>query len=494
MMQLLDILEYGIRGGLFLYLCEDAVVLKKKYAKQGKYLFFLLFVIGEFWLSHSKWLSLVLYGDDFAPQRSSTSIFKLLLLMGWYFLLLHLFYEGSRLLQSYLVLLFVTLMELARFGVHGFWSMGLGAYVDWLTGRVIEERISLEHFESFLRSMEYVWVFSLTLFYTGIVWLMIRRIRKCWRTIGDIGREGISFLMLSPAVGIAFDLFLRCLFFTRTGQQIDYIYDRHRGMYALIPAMSLLCLLSILYSVKIYEELMRAQEEKNSLLFYKQQLSDMAGHVVDMERLYDSIRGMRHDLNNSIADMEQLFRISTRQGTLNGAVEAEAKDYLHHMKEALEELTMRYSTGNPVMDVIINRKWQECEKAGIGFTSDFLYPEGMGVEAFDLGILMNNALDNAIEACKKCKETRDAKIRVHSYRKQGMFFIQIENDCNSDMILYTEGEGLKTTKEDSWMHGIGLNNMKNVVERYFGTMRYGVKEDTFYVLIMLQGTETTDNS
>ncbi len=47
-----------------------------------------------------------------------------------------------------------------------------------------------------------------------------------------------------------------------------------------------------------------------------------------------------------------------------------------------------YVTGNAVTDVII-----------IGFDADFHY--GGEIPVFDLGIILNNLLDNAIEACEK---------------------------------------------------------------------------------------------
>ena len=286
--------------------------------------------------------------------------------------------------------------------------------------------------------------------------------------------------MLFPAVGMAFDVMLRCLFFTRNGAEYDFIYDKHVGMYAIIPLMNFLCLLSIVYSTKIYKELMQAEAEKNRMLFYKQQLSDMTEHVQDMERLYDGIRSMRHDMNNCIADMEQLFYADK---------DAEAGKYLYRMKNALDALTFRYNTGNPVTDVVMNRKWQECESAGIELTSEFIYPERLGIEAFDLGILLNNALDNAIEACRKCAGKQILHIRVRSYQKGRMFFIHMENDCENSVLLQPKMPSglLVTTKADKWLHGIGMQNMRSVVEQYLGTMSYEMRDDVFILTIMLQG-------
>ncbi|MDE5933143.1 MAG: ATP-binding protein, partial [Lachnospiraceae bacterium] len=203
---------------------------------------------------------------------------------------------------------------------------------------------------------------------------------------------------------------------------------------------------------------------------------------------YDGIRGMRHDMNNYIADMEQLIEENVGRDLTGVSAGTEAQRYLCHMKKAMETLTMQYQTGNPVMDVVMNRKWQECEKAGISLDSDFLYPGQLGIEAFDLGILLNNALDNAIEACAKCRK-RLCEISVHSYQKGRMFFLRIENDCDGGNIRYTEEKTLQTTKEDEWIHGIGLRNMQSVVERYYGTMNYEIRDDRFFLTIMLQGRE-----
>lgn len=67
--------------------------------------------------------------------------------------------------------------------------------------------------------------------------------------------------------------------------------------------------------------------------------------------------------------------------------------------------------------------------------------------------------------------------------------MRIENDCKADAMLYTEEKTLRTTKEDEWMHGIGLKNMESVTKRYFGTMSYTICDEVFVLTIMLQGKQ-----
>ena len=487
MLYWLDILESCIRGSLLLYLCSGAIVIKNKYARQGKYIFFLLFVVWGFWLSNSEWLQTLLYGTEEVVQKSSTSIVKVVLMMAVCFLLMEIFYDGSRLLKLYLVLLFETVIELSRFGMHCFWTLGVNAYVNMLTERMLDGKIEIATFDFMIKQIENIGLTLLALLYSGIAYLTIRAVCKYRKNMQDISRQGIMFLMISPAVGMAFGIILRCILYNQNGMQIDFLYDRYKSMYVIVPVMIFLCILSIVYSTRIYEELMLAQEEKSGLLFYKQQLTDMVGHVQEMERLYDGIRAIRHDMNNYIADMEQLLSMGMNHDGPDNITKEETKKYLYHMKDALDSMTIRYSTGNPVTDVITNRKYLECEKAGISFTSDFIYPEKLEIEAFDLGILMNNALDNAIEACKKCEGKSNIGIRIHSYIKGRMFFLRIENSCDSGAVICTQNRELKTTKEDEWMHGIGIKNMRSVVERYYGTMSHEIRDDIFYLTIMLQG-------
>ena len=282
---LLDMLEYSIRGILLLYLCRNALDWKEKYVRQGRYLFFLLFVICGLWSVRSELLKRIFYGGAAEIQRSSNSIIRMVFVMVLLFILLDFFYEGSRLMKFYLLLLYQTIVEMARFGVHGVWSLCIEAYGKWQVERLLREEILPEHFMERMQALEYVWNAALSAAYLGIVWLTFYLIRKYRKDMRGISGQGILFLMLSPSVGMAFDLMLRCLFFTRTGPDIDLIYDRHGGMYAVIPLMAFLCILSTVCSIRIYEELMRAQEEKNGLFFYKQQLADMTGHVRERERL-----------------------------------------------------------------------------------------------------------------------------------------------------------------------------------------------------------------
>ncbi len=118
-----------------------------------------------------------------------------------------------------------------------------------------------------------------------------------------------------------------------------------------------------------------------------------------------------------------------------------------------------YVTGNAVTDVIINDKCRRAEKAEIGFDADFHY-EGE-IPVFDLGIIPNNLLDNAIEACEKL-EPGNGFICLTLKRKKQFLLLEVENSFDGAVPVQSGG-GLAspTTKQSTlpWIiteHGIGL--------------------------------------
>ena len=416
--QALDLVEYVCKAGLLLYLLHNVIMVKDKYKKAGAFCLFLHVFVINFWLSNSRWLDEKLYGET---RNSSYSIIKQAIGFCICFLVLDFLYQGRRLAKLYLLFVFYTVQETARFAIHSVWLLFVMGYLDMLGEQIMAGDMELEVYYRLLERLQIAGWVLFTGGYLGIMYLTLWIYRKYLKEpVTQTTSQGFLFLMLAPIIGVALDVTLRIIFYRQEGVEIESLYERHNSMYAMVPVISVLCLVSVVYSRKIYSELIEAEREKQNLVFYKQQLADMTDHVREMEQLYDGIRGMRHDVHNYVADMEQLLQIKEEHGMLHDAVRQEAGKYLAGMQNAVDDIFLQFSTGNPVTDVILNRKAQICRQEGIDFTGDFLYPAGFGIEAFDLGILLNNALDNAIEACLKVQENR-RYINLKSYAKGRMF-------------------------------------------------------------------------
>ena len=483
----LELMEYSVRAALLLFLCKDSIVLKEKYRSVGKVLFFLQAFIVSFWLSNSTWVNKLVYGDNNLQNSSSYSIVKIVFIILCSFVAMDVLYQGGRLVKIYLLSVFYTVQEMVRFSLHSFYSLGTSAYLNHISEQLIAGDISPERFYELVEVMQSCAMLFFSLGTWTLMYVVLRLYRR-YQTgpVTNLNREGIRFLMLTPIIGMVFAASWRITLYYQRGEQIDFLYERHGSMYIVVPVIAVLCLVGIVLSRKIYSELMNSEEQKNNLLFYKQQLSDMTEHVRELEQLYDGIKGMRHDINNYVADMEQLLQIGEDSGQLSEHVKREAAQYLHNMQQAASGLAFQFSTGNPVTDVILNRKGQICAQENILLSGELLYPNHLMIEAFDLGIVLNNALDNAIEACRKLPQDRKREVRFRGYVKGRMFFLVVENTYDGTSMRIKDGR-LLTTKEDEEIHGMGMSNMRSCVEKYYGTMQYELGENMFILTLMLQG-------
>ena len=139
------------------------------------------------------------------------------------------------------------------------------------------------------------------------------------------------------------------------------------------------------------------------------------------------------------------------------------------------EITIQ--TGNAVTDVIVNDKQKAASKQGVQFQSEFSYPVSDRYDAYDIGIIVNNLLQNALEACEKMNT-----------EERYFFLIEVRNSFDGE-IKFDSNTNLPVSdkEKDISLHGIGLSNVKREVEKYMGDLDIKVKKNEFSVTILLQG-------
>ena len=141
----------------------------------------------------------------------------------------------------------------------------------------------------------------------------------------------------------------------------------------------------------------------------------------------------------------------------------------------------------------LNGKQKQAEAAGIIFQCSFRFPADFGISAFDISIILNNALNNAIEACQKLKEQRGEatpEIEISSYCRNNMFFTVIRNSFDGVLSRDSSDFSLITRKDDLKWHGLGFQNIRKSAEKYLGSAEYEVKENQFILTVMLQKRST----
>jgi sensor histidine kinase regulating citrate/malate metabolism len=164
----------------------------------------------------------------------------------------------------------------------------------------------------------------------------------------------------------------------------------------------------------------------------------------------------------------------------------EAVTYLSEWQNGFPMPEINAKTGNPVTDIVISEKRREAEEAGIEFIQNFHYPSSGKVESIDIGVILNNALSNAIRAASA---SDNPMIEVKAWKNNNAYLIQVKNSFSGKMTLNPQTGLPATSKDDKESHGYGLMNMMRITEKYYGTIQLEQEENMviFTALMMIPG-------
>lgn len=258
------------------------------------------------------------------------------------------------------------------------------------------------------------------------------------------------------------------------------IYERDTGKnlidtYGFYGALSflhyLISIVAILVVIVMFQNWKEMQEEQRGQELVLNQISDMKKHIEEVEKLYRDIRSMRHDMGNHIQTLEHLVAHNNMD---------DATEYLEHLKNEWDGVSPEIKTGSPVIDVILMEKLREAKERQIRFLSDFHYPHNTKLNAFDLSVIMNNALNN----CMENVSGDDPYISISSFRKNSIFMITIKNSFGGQL-NFGDSDLPETTKSGR-EHGMGLNNIRRVARMYMGDISLEQGNEEVILSIMMQ--------
>ena len=241
------------------------------------------------------------------------------------------------------------------------------------------------------------------------------------------------------------------------------------GYNILYVISSCLIFISILYLVFRVFRLVHTQ---NAIL---RQLNDRFAYEDQKNASDDAVRRFRHDFKNHIIVVNAMLE----QGDYDGA-----KGYIGNVSKDLFGTVQKYTTGNPVVDSLLN------VKAGAALLQDTeIQFEGcipaQGIEPKDMCVCFGNLLDNAIEACAALPEGRKRSVQILAITQKNLLILSFVNPA-AGAKRFTAGELPQTTKKDIRVHGIGLKNVRDTAKKYNGSLHLSAENGYFTAELLLE--------
>lgn len=252
-----------------------------------------------------------------------------------------------------------------------------------------------------------------------------------------------------------------------------YVWNVHPEYTLLRVIYQIVSFALIFITIVVYQKLKKNQREEKVNMLLAEQIENTKQHIGEVEKLYGDIRALKHDMGNHICVLESLFMKNEK---------AEFEKYLSKLKANWSESVAEIKTGNPITDVILIQKQKEAEENGIDFKCEFYYPENSSINAFDVSVILNNALSNAFEGVK---DSENPYVVLSAYRKKNAYMIEVENCINKRVEIDDETGLPETTKQDKDGHGFGLFNIRKVARKYYGDIDISQDENSFKLTVML---------
>lgn len=194
-------------------------------------------------------------------------------------------------------------------------------------------------------------------------------------------------------------------------------------------------------------------------------------HCEEVQNIYRTMRGWRHDYHNHIQTLLALCEDEER-----------TREYLWKLNDDLTTVDTVIKTGNVMVDAILNSKLSLIQSKGIQVTAKAIVPEKFSVSEIDLCTIIGNLLDNAMEAVLRQPEESERFIRVFIGILKEQLYISVYNSTGGE--IRKRGNQYLSVK-NSKHHGFGLDRVDRIVEKYEGFHNRQNEEGVFAAEVML---------
>lgn len=222
----------------------------------------------------------------------------------------------------------------------------------------------------------------------------------------------------------------------------------------------------------LMNKMQRDNVTKEEYHLLKASLASQEKFAVEVRERYTEMKTLRHDIKHYLSATAELIK--------DGKSE-KAKSYIESViNERINPAVVGVNTGSAVIDAVINRRLEVCAEKNIEMKC-LIDTRFVSDNDVDVSILLSNLLDNAIEGCSGIDYPQ---IELIVKRKKSLTYITVKNSIVRSVL--NENPKLKTRKKDKSAHGYGIRSIKNIAEKYNGSVDFFEVNGCFITEIWLE--------
>lgn len=381
------------------------------------------------WMAAVNVCGMVIFPNDAVNITAVIPLFFFMLVLG---------YHGKLLVKISLLLLFFPII------------IGLNFLGSEIGGFILFRYTSATHLVNEFISM--VWVVLVMLFWLAFMKTMQKRGARIIEVLDDKSWKLMDVICLASLAAV-----ISCVYFTPRES-----YKMWLCMFA--------CVVTNLGSIRLVfylAESMRSEMERRNLKLQRDYYQELEANQLEL-------RSFRHDINNHFSVAAQL---------LEEERENEAKEYLQKLSGQLSAKGRSFCK-NSIVNAVLNSKYNRAMEYGIDCFFHIEIEKLLFIDSIDICTIFSNTLDNAVEACMQIEREEERRISVKARcTDNGYFSYEVKNSKVNN--IQVEKGKYKTGKKERKTHGLGMENVKDVVNRYQGNIEISYTDKEFCVVILV---------
>lgn len=173
-----------------------------------------------------------------------------------------------------------------------------------------------------------------------------------------------------------------------------------------------------------------------------------------------------HDMKKHINLMKALINNGQNQIT---------EEYIQELETQMDDKIKIIRTQHPILSTLLTEQNQRARKMNISFSLDVKLESEIKTTPLDLCIILGNLFDNSFEACALLPQESDRFVCASIVQKDTAIAIKIENSFALAV----------KPKSRNGKHGLGLKNVRSVVDKYNGIIDIKTSNNVFSVSIVI---------
>lgn len=208
-------------------------------------------------------------------------------------------------------------------------------------------------------------------------------------------------------------------------------------------------------------------ETKEKLLFAEKHINSQVIHYEELYKYQNELRAFRHDIKNILLSLVGLLKESKIEKAIN-TIES-SLDILDEQNRNIVNI------GIPVIDAILQSKVVSADENGVDIKISSKIASDIKIDEIELGIIIGNALDNAVEAVKKDFPSENKEVVFNLIVTNDRISISIVNPVKIDI----DTNNLTTSKADKENHGFGIKRILALAQKYDGLVSFSCENKAF---------------